>query len=59
MPVKNKSGLGLVGYQIVINIEVIDQDNPYFVMTAEYVLNPDGSRVMRSNNINKNGMNFQ
>ncbi len=59
MPVKNKSGLGLVGYQIVINIEVLDQDNPYFVMTAEYVLNPNGSRVMRSNNINKNGIKFQ
>ena len=57
--VKNNSGLGLVGYQIVINLEVIDKDNPYMVMKAEYVLKPDGTRIMRSNNIAKNGIKFQ
>lgn len=57
--VRNTSGLGLVGYQIVINIELIDADNPYFVMSAEYVLKPDGSRVIRKSNIAKNGVKFQ
>ncbi len=59
IPVKNTSGLGLVGYQIVINLEVLDQQNPYYVMKAEYVLRADGSRIIRESNIAKNGIKFQ
>ncbi len=54
--VKNTSGLGLVGYQITIKASVIDTNNPYVVMTSEYILNPDGSRKFITNNICKNNV---
>lgn len=56
--VKNKAGTGLVGKQITITINVIDQDNPYIYMTAEYIIKPDGSRQFIKNNIKKNNIKF-
>lgn len=56
--VKNKAGTGLVGKQITITINVIDQDNPYIYMTAEYIIKPDGSRQFIKNNIKKNNITF-
>lgn len=57
--VKNKSGTGLVGYQIVSKVSVIDPDNPYVYMSAEYTIRPDGSRQFTTNNISKNGIKLQ
>lgn len=54
--VKNKAGTGLIGYQIVSKVRVIDPDNPYIYMTAEYIIKPDGSRKYTINNITKNGI---
>ena len=56
--VKNKAGTGIVGKQITITINVIDQDNPYIYMTAEYIIKPDGSRQFIKNNIQKNNIKF-
>lgn len=57
--VKNNSGKGLVGYHISCKVSVIDPDNPYIYMTAEYTLKPDGSRQFTTNNITKNGIKLQ
>ena len=57
--VKNTSGTGLVGYQITIQVSVIDTDNPYMVMSAQYIIKPDGTRLMLSNNITKNNVSFK
>ncbi|MDE5539230.1 MAG: hypothetical protein K2J20_01945, partial [Bacilli bacterium] len=57
--VKNKAGTGLVGKQITVTINVINPDNPYLYMTAQYVIKPDGSRQFIKNNIKKNNVTFQ
>lgn len=54
--IKNTSGTGLVGYQIVVSVGIIDSDNPYVVMRAQYILKPDGSRQFITNNICKNNI---
>lgn len=54
--IKNTSGTGLVGYQIVITVGIIDADNPYAVMRAQYVLRADGTRQFITNNICKNNI---
>ena len=56
--VKNTAGTGLVGIQITMTLTVIDPDNPYIAMTAEYIIKPDGSRQFIKNNIKKNGVSF-
>lgn len=57
--IKNTAGTGLVGVQITMTITVIDPDNPYVAMTAEYIIKPDGSRQFIKNNIKKNGVSFK
>lgn len=57
--VKNNSGLGLVGYQITSRVTVIDPDSTYKSLSAEYILNPDGSRKFISNNISRNGVSLK
>lgn len=57
--VKNTAGTGLVGVQITMTLTVIDPDNPYIAMTAEYIIKPDGSRQFIKNNIKKNGVSFK
>ncbi len=57
--VKNTVGTGLVGVQITMTITVIDPQNPYTAMTAEYIIKPDGSRQFIKNNIKKNGVSFR
>lgn len=54
--IRNTSGTGLVGYQIVVSVGIIDADNPYVVMRAEYILRSDGSRQFITNNICKNNI---
>ena len=54
--IKNSSGTGLVGYQITITTSVIDPDNPYMVLSSQYILRSDGSRQFLTNNICKNGV---
>lgn len=56
--VKNTAGTGLVGVQITMTLTVIDPENPYVAMTAEYIIKPDGSRQFIKNNIKKNGVSF-
>lgn len=56
--VKNNAGTGLVGYQITVKVGVIDPDNPYLYMSAEYIIKPDGSRQFIKNNITKNNIKF-
>lgn len=57
--VKNTAGTGLVGVQITMTLTVIDPQNPYVAMTAEYIIKPDGSRHFIKNNIQKNGVSFK
>lgn len=57
--VKNTAGTGLVGVQITMTLTVIDPDNPYIAMTAEYIIRSDGSRQFIKNNIKKNGVSFK
>jgi len=57
--VKNNSGLGLVGYQITSRVTVIDPDNTYKSLSAEYIINPDGARKFISNNISRNGVSLK
>jgi len=57
--VKNTSGLGLVGVQITMTVNVIDPENPYVYMTAQYIIKPDGSRQFIKNNIKKNNVTLQ
>jgi len=57
--IKNTAGTGLVGIQITMTITVIDPQNPYVAMTAEYIIKPDGSRQFIKNNIQKNGVSFK
>ena len=54
--IKNTSGTGLVGYQITVHVWVVDADNPYVRMEAQYILRPDGSRQFLTNNVCKNGI---
>lgn len=54
--IRNTSGTGLVGYQIVVSVGIIDADNPYVVMRAQYILRSDGSRQFTTNNICKNNI---
>lgn len=54
--IRNTSGTGLVGYQIVVSVGIIDADNPYVVMRAQYILRSDGSRQFITNNICKNNI---
>ena len=54
--IRNTSGTGLVGYQITISVGIVDSDNPYVVLKAEYILRSDGSRQFITNNICKNGV---
>ena len=54
--IKNTSGTGLVGYQITVKVGIVDTDNPYAVLSAEYILRSDGSRQFKTNNICKNGV---
>lgn len=54
--IKNNAGTGLVGYRITITVSVIDNDNPYIVLTSKYVIKPDGTRDFISNKICKNNM---
>ena len=49
----------MVGVQITMTITVIDPQNPYTAMTAEYIIKPDGSRQFIKNNIKKNGVSFR
>lgn len=57
--VKNTAGTGLVGVQITMTLTVVDPENPYVAMTAEYIIKPDGSRQFIRSNIQKNGISFQ
>lgn len=57
--VKNTAGTGLVGVQITMTLTVIDPDNPYIAMTAEYIIKSDGTRQFIKNNIKKNGVSFK
>ncbi len=57
--IKNTSGTGLVGYQITIELKVLDEDNPYYVMSATYIIKPDGSRQFITNDIVKNNIKFK
>ena len=59
LKVKNTSGTGLVGYQITMQVSIIDEDNPTYVMSAKYIIKPDGSRQFITNNISKNNIKFQ
>ena len=54
--IRNTSGTGLVGYQITVYVGIIDPDNPYTVLEAEYILRSDGSRQFLRNNICKNNI---
>ena len=54
--IRNTSGTGLVGYQVVVNVGVIDPDNPYVVLRAHYIIRSDGSRQFLTNNICKYGV---
>ena len=54
--IKNTSGTGLVGYQIVITLSIIDADNPYAALTAQYILKADGKRSFIRNNVCKNNI---
>lgn len=54
--IRNTSGTGLVGYQVVVNVGVIDPDNPYVVLRAQYIIRSDGSRQFLTNNICKYGV---
>ena len=54
--IRNTSGTGLVGYQIVIKVTIIDADSPYASMKAEYILKSDGTRQFLMNNICKNNI---
>ena len=54
--IRNTSGTGLVGYQIVIKVTIIDADSPYTSMKAEYILKSDGTRQFLMNNICKNNI---
>ncbi|MCX4254741.1 MAG: InlB B-repeat-containing protein [Bacilli bacterium] len=53
--VKNNAGTGLVGYQITVDVYVMDPDTGKF-MSASYIIKPDGSRKFLSNNIERNGV---
>ena len=54
--IRNTSGTGLVGYQIVIKVTIIGADSPYTSMKAEYILKSDGTRQFLMNNICKNNI---
>ena len=54
--IKNTTGTGLVGYQVVITVAVIDTSNPYVGLEANYILKSDGSRQFLTNNICKYGV---
>jgi hypothetical protein len=53
--VKNNAGTGLVGYQITVDVYVMDPDTGKF-MSASYIIKPDGARKFLSNNIERNGV---
>ena len=57
--VKNTAGTGLVGIQITMILTVIDPENPYVAMSAEYIIKPDGSRHFIKNTIKKNQVSFK
>lgn len=48
--VKNNSGNGLVGYQITVYVKVKSVDGSSW-LSAEYIINSDGSRKFLNNNI--------
>ena len=54
--IKNTSGTGLVGYQVVITVSIIDSSNPYVSLNAQYIIRADGSRQFIKNNICKNNV---
>lgn len=56
LKIRNTSGTGLVGYQITIQANVIDLDNPYQMMSARYILRSDGTRQFLTNTICKNNV---
>ncbi len=58
-PIRNTSGLGLVGYEITATLKVTDPNNPYNRLTAIYKIKSDGTRVFNSNNIVRNGVKFK
>lgn len=49
--VKNNAGTGVVGYQFTVSISVKDP-NSYTLLSAEYIIKPDGSRQFLKNSIN-------
>ena len=40
-------------------LTVIDPENPYVAMSAEYIIKPDGSRHFIKNTIKKNQVSFK
>ncbi len=56
LPIKNTAGTGLVGYQITIDVDVIDPDNPYRMMSARYIITADGGREFITNTICKDNV---